>query len=795
MPTDTLPARKNVKILLVEDEPIVSLAQSEELREQGYDVETASSGEAAVAFVEQDPEIDIILMDIDLGRGINGVSAARRILQTQSLPILFLTAHAEPEVVATVRDVTRYGYVLKSSGIFVLSQSITMALERFDQERSLKRANQALLAVSEFNRRLALIERPQPELSLLRDMCRVVVDFGGFDYAWIGLPITDSESSIQLVASHGNDELTENLNNHEQPEVRVELDRVQTVLETGRTLIEDSRRESLVGFGYRSSAYFPFVEQATIWGCLAIYSSHGDSFEEEARILLEELARSISYGIRALRIRRDRSTAYREAALRRDQLTERLSELQCIYQVSELLANTGEPIDLVIPRIVEIATNAFVHRGECAVRITCGTQEFTDGRFRPDRSVVAASTDSGAHTSVTIELACLNVHPEAEISLIRDAEKKLLRNIADRIATYLDTKQRTEAYRATRAELDETHARLESALSGSRAGIWEWHIPTGITTTDERWAEMLGYTLSEIEPITSKVFEKFAHPDDLVRANEAMDEHLRGTRSVYSAEVRMRHKVGDWIWVYAQGRIVERSASGEPIRVAGTTVDITEIKTEQAIVSEQREKVEALLKEKDLLLREVNHRVKNDLALIRSLFSLQATSSSSHDTQVALAEAGRRVAAIAEIYDGIQIGDDEGSILLEPLVRNIADKSAIGKALGDIETTIDFEAIAVSRRLAMSIGLIVNELITNSLKYGESEDGIVRLEISARFRNSREIEIVVGDRGSGYQPETYLGGFGNVVVDTLVRQYKGSVNRENHGGASTTILFPCRNGC
>lgn len=119
-------------ILLVEDEAIVAMDEQRMLCNRGYEVEIARTGEAAVEAVRSDPSIALVLMDIDLGRGIDGTESARRILEIRELPIVFLTGHAEREMVEKVKGITKYGYVLKTAGEFVLLESIAMAFELFE---------------------------------------------------------------------------------------------------------------------------------------------------------------------------------------------------------------------------------------------------------------------------------------------------------------------------------------------------------------------------------------------------------------------------------------------------------------------------------------------------------------------------------------------------------------------------------------------------------------------------------------------------------------------------------------
>lgn len=126
------------RLLLVEDERIVSLAEGAVLRKCGYSVEIADSGEAALSLLEGGSVPDLILMDIDLGPGIDGTVAASLILKRWKLPIVFLTSHSSKEMVERVRGITRYGFIVKNSGDFVMLSSIEMAFDLFDKERAVE---------------------------------------------------------------------------------------------------------------------------------------------------------------------------------------------------------------------------------------------------------------------------------------------------------------------------------------------------------------------------------------------------------------------------------------------------------------------------------------------------------------------------------------------------------------------------------------------------------------------------------------------------------------------------------
>jgi PAS domain S-box-containing protein len=125
--------------MLVEDEAIIAMAKARTLEGFGYRTVTVGSGEAATELaLNGNRDIDLILMDIDLGMGIDGTETARRILAKRNLPIVFLSSHTEREMVEKVRGITRYGYVAKSSGNFVLKSSIEMAFELFETQEKMR---------------------------------------------------------------------------------------------------------------------------------------------------------------------------------------------------------------------------------------------------------------------------------------------------------------------------------------------------------------------------------------------------------------------------------------------------------------------------------------------------------------------------------------------------------------------------------------------------------------------------------------------------------------------------------
>jgi len=123
-------------ILLVDDELIIGMATKQKLAKIGYSVTVASQGKHAMEIINTKDDISLVLMDIDLGNGQNGIDICREIINRKNIPIVFVSSHTEPEVVSLTEQVTSYGYIVKSSSITVYDASIKMAYKLFNERRN-----------------------------------------------------------------------------------------------------------------------------------------------------------------------------------------------------------------------------------------------------------------------------------------------------------------------------------------------------------------------------------------------------------------------------------------------------------------------------------------------------------------------------------------------------------------------------------------------------------------------------------------------------------------------------------
>lgn len=125
--------------------------------------------------------------------------------------------------------------------------------------------------------------------------------------------------------------------------------------------------------------------------------------------------------------------------------------------------------------------------------------------------------------------------------------------------------------------LREERQHLVDVIEGLNIGTWDWNVQTGETVFNELWAQMIGYKLSELAPVSIETWVNFVHPEDLLRSNEELQRCFTGQKSEYECELRMKHRNGQWIWVLDRGRVVTHTPDGKPLRMLGTHRDITDI--------------------------------------------------------------------------------------------------------------------------------------------------------------------------------------------------------------------------
>jgi two-component sensor histidine kinase len=211
-------------------------------------------------------------------------------------------------------------------------------------------------------------------------------------------------------------------------------------------------------------------------------------------------------------------------------------------------------------------------------------------------------------------------------------------------------------------------------------------------------------------------------------------------------------------------------------------------------VREARDRFEALAAERALLMREVNHRVGNSLQLIASLLTLQRNATHSDDIKSALADAHGRVLAVAELHRRLYTSDDVKQVAVDQYLTTLVEdlrRSAEHNELAQL--TIDADPVTATPDHAVAIGVIVNELVTNALKYAyPGAKGPIR--VTLRAPNGEPAKVTVEDDGVGVAASNNPNstGLGQRIVTAMASKLNGKIDHDtSHKGTRITVSFAC----
>jgi two-component sensor histidine kinase len=211
----------------------------------------------------------------------------------------------------------------------------------------------------------------------------------------------------------------------------------------------------------------------------------------------------------------------------------------------------------------------------------------------------------------------------------------------------------------------------------------------------------------------------------------------------------------------------------------------------EAEVHASRDRYAALAAEREVLLREVNHRVGNSLQIIASLLHLQANSSTQEDVKVALTNAMGRVAAVAQVHRRLYTSHDLKSVLLNQYLDALLEdlrRSAEGNRMSRL--TLKAEQIEIDPDRAVAIGIIVNELVMNAVKYAYPDGaGPIHIVLNAEDDN---VVLSIADNGVGLNVKTdpRSTGMGQRIVTAMASKLDASVERDPaHAGTRIVLRF------
>jgi PAS domain S-box-containing protein len=852
------------RILLVEDEAIIALSEREMIERHGFSVEIAHTGEDAVAAMRNGQDYDLILMDIDLGRGMDGTEAAERILAESEVPIVFLTGHTEKEYVERVRSITSYGYIPKNSGEFVLAQSIRMALELFHAHRELAKNEQHYefaLAGGElgtwdwdvrtdhvtFNRYWAemkgySIDEIEPHYSSWED--RVHPD--------------DLPQTLEKLHAHleGKTEVYE-----AQFRMRRKTGEWMWIRDRGKVLERDLDGRPLRVCGTHCDitqvkrAQMDLEETTTDLQrsvreleCLheigGIVSTPGISLDALLQRIVDQIAESLSDDVAAISARiffdgtqfatqevtttaHRRSTPVSVHGARRGSLEiagaagEGEEHSGFFSDLQTLLETIGERLGRIIERY---EAEEGLRERERFSRITLGSiGDAVVATDRDGRITLANSTAErlagltfeearGKRVTELVELVdsrdgkpvpdpiktVLETDTTLQLSnhtLLRTKSGREFQ-VADSASPIKDGEDRTEGVVLVFRDETERYTQQERLRRSEELNrsILETS-PVGITRVDRNGTvdfanreaeEILGLTRDDI---TERSYNDPAWRITAVDGTPYVDELLPfrlvqdSGRPVHGIEHAIEWPGGERKLLSISGSPLF-DAQGEFDGMVSAIEDITERKRFE-------EELRAAVSDKTRLVREMNHRVKNNLTMVLSLVKLK---DDVLGDVADLSDIRSQISAISFIHELLHQSADATHIDFRRYMEDLLPRVFSFYIGSSVSLRTDIDEILLPSDTAVTLGLIVNELATNAAQHGFTgeETPVFTVRFAREESEGETYTLTVANSGRPFPKDVGLENadtLGLQLITALVGQLGGRIDLQREPQPAFTIRF------
>lgn len=737
-------------ILLVEDEGVTAAVEAKHLAKEGYRILLARSAEESLQLARTKGEdIDLILMDVNLGKGMDGAEAAREILKDRDVPIIFFSSHTEKDAIEKTGDIASYGFVVKDSGPAVLMASISMAFKLHDAYRKQREAEEKLRASETFN--FALFRfNPIPTIIVdregritrtnlaQRESANRLPNIGDrmyLDYA--GKHRHNMRAELEACLASGKPaqfpELAYGdkvLNVSIAPFSEGAIITSQDVTERVRAVEEVRLSEKRLALAQRAAGAGVFNwEAATGHSVLSpeLYAIFGKSPDEA-----------------------EDSNKLWESILSPD---DRMPFRQRIEETINKRLPIEEEFSIVRPdgriRWIRLMGNAAYDPAGVPVRVDGICLDITDAKFREEVKAAVYEIAEVSLRAETLEEIFKSLH--RIVSRLLPAENFY-------IALY-DPDKKTISFPYYVDEYDEPPAPQ----------------PIGRGYTE--------YVLFHGEPL---------------HATPQKSEELEKSGEV----VLIGAPAADWL--------------GVPLRIGGQTIGVMVVQTYvagavykeeeqdiltfvsgQAALAIERKRSEKalrqLVKQKELLMRELQHRTKNSLALVSSLLGLEKENLSDARAREVFAKTRSRIGSIAAVYERLSDSANYDRVRLHVYLQEISEAvfRSFAPETGTVRLKTKLEEMSLDPKRAVSVGLIVNELVVNAIKHGfpGKAPGEVRLELK---KENGRIVLEVADNGAGFAKGfdfKNAAGTGLTIVRMLAEQIEGRLTFETGPGTHIRLTF------
>ncbi|NTU78766.1 MAG: PAS domain S-box protein [Chloroflexales bacterium] len=450
------------------------------------------------------------------------------------------------------------------------------------------------------------------------------------------------------------------------------------------------------------------------------------------------------------------------------------------YPAAQVL---GQPLDRFLP-----ATARARHHGQIAAFGASGQTNRAmgkpgpvsgvraDGTLLPLEASIARLTVDGQPFYAAI-LRDISARLAAEQAL-RAARDELEARVTERTA---DLAAANVTLASQAAELRASEARFQAFMDHSPAAAWITDADGALRYASATYHRV--FALPTADPIGKTIFELY--PEETAQAFLATTQTVAARGEALESIERVRRpdgRAGEFL-VYK----FPLPTDAQPM-IGGVAVEITQLR-------ETETRLRTSLHEKEVLLKEIHHRVKNNLQVVVSLLRLQGRQVREPTAVAALRESRQRVEVMALVHELLYRAGDLASIDAAAYLQQLSTQllRLYAGAPGQVRLTVEAEPLALSLDQAVPCGLIISELLANSLKYAfpDGQGGTIGIALTAMPANTATLRVWDTGVGlTGSSATTQPTSLGMTLVSDLVRQLHGTLQLDGASGVTTTIIFP-----
>jgi len=372
------------------------------------------------------------------------------------------------------------------------------------------------------------------------------------------------------------------------------------------------------------------------------------------------------------------------------------------------------------------------------------------------------------------------------------------------------------SYFKVQEDLRRQRQRLAWVLAATRAGVWEVDLADMSLTVDERWAEIVGYRLAELEPVTYATWEALVHPDDLPRVNLERDRHIAGEAPFFDCDARMRHRDGHWVWVNSRGRMHLPDSQDRSRFMSGTHTDITErVAAQEEIralnagleqrVQDRTAELERTLRDMEAISYSMAHDLRAPLRSMNGFAALilendECLSEPGRQMFQRIAKAsgqmGQMITDMLELLRVVRVDLTLLPVDMQALIASVWD--TLAPQAGDV--TLDVQPLPQALGDAILLRQVLSNLLDNAIKYSRHRPGAAVVVGHDRQQGA----YFIRDNGMGFDmahagklfglfQRLHAGsdvpgmGVGLAIVARIVERHGGKVWADSIPGAGATF--------